>query len=307
MKKPLWEPAEGALVAWLNANRQAMPVDLWTITLIGGTVLRYSAADVPVTLPAMWGRYGSGPQTWVLGPGIQRGRRQQRIGVAVDTLNLTIFADDTVLVGSVPMLQALAKGLFTGATVALSRAFLDLAGVCKGVVPDFFGRVGAVRAGRSQASVEVRSHGELLDVMIPADVYQPGCRNTLFDAQCGLSAAAYTVAGTASAAGEATRRTITSVSAAVLAKPTAWADLGVLSFTTGANAGVSRTVRTHTNSSGTATVSVVYPFPFAIGAGDAFTLRAGCNKVADGDCTVKFSNRARVRAEPLIPAPETVT
>ena len=226
MKKPLWEPTEGALVAWLNANRQALPVDLWTITLIGGTVLRYSSADVPVTLLG---------HTWALGPGIQRGRRQQRIGVAVDTLSLTIYADDTVLVGSVPMLQALAKGLFTGATVALSRAFLDLAGVCKGVVPDFFGRVGTVRAGRSQASVDVRSHAELLDVMIPADVYQPGCRNTLFDAQCGLSAAAYTVAGTASAAGETTRRTITSVSAAVLAKPTAWADLGVLAFTTGAN------------------------------------------------------------------------
>lgn len=298
MKKPLWEPAEGALVAWLNTNRQAMPVDLWTITLIGGAVLRYSAADVPVSVLG---------HTWALGPGIQRGRRSQRIGVAVDTLSLTVYADDTVLVGGVPLLQALAKGLFTGATVALARAFLDLAGACVGVVPDFYGRVGAVKAGRTQASVDVRSHAELLDVMIPSDVYQPGCRNTLFDAQCGLVAADHTVAGVASAAGDATRRTVTSVSAAVVGKPTAWADMGVLTFTAGANAGVSRTVRTHTSSAGTATVVAVSPWPFAIAAGDAFTLRAGCNKTADGDCTIKFANRSRFRGEPLIPAPETVT
>lgn len=298
MKSPLWEPEPGALVAWLNANRQAMPVDLWTITLVGGTVLRYSSADVPVAVLG---------NTWALGPGMRRGQRQQRVGVAVDTLSLTIYADDAVLVGGVPIMQALAKGLFTGATVALSRAFLDAAGVCKGVVPDFFGRVGAVRAGRSQASVDVRSHAELLDVMIPADVYQPGCRNTLFDAQCGISAALYTSAGITSAAGDVTRRIITTVSASIVDKPTAWADLGVLAFTGGANAGIGRTVRTHINNSGTATVAVVYPFPFAIGAGDAFTLRAGCNKVADGDCVVKFSNRARFRAEPLVPAPETVT
>lgn len=298
MKQPLWEPAVGALLTWLNANRQALPVDLWTITLAGGAVLRYSGADIPVTVAG---------STYVLGPGIQRGRRSQRIGVGVDTLNLTIYADDTVLVGSVPLLQALAKGLFTGATVALARAFLDLGGVTRGVVPDFYGRVGGVKAGRTQATVDVRSHAELLDVMIPGEVYQPGCRNTLFDAQCGLAAADHTVVGTTSAAGDATRRIITSVNAAVVAKPAAWADLGVLGFTSGLNAGVSRTVRTHANSSGTATVVAVSPFPFAIAGGDAFTLRAGCNKVADGDCTVKFANRARFRAEPLIPAPETVT
>lgn len=298
MKKPLWEPSAGALVAWLNANRQALPIDLWTITLAGGSVLRYSGADVPITVAGT---------TWALGPGIQRGRRQQRVGVAVDTLSLTLFADDSILAGTVPILQALAKGVFTGATVALARAFCSLDGVCQGVAPDFYGRVGAVRAGRTQAQIDVRSHAELLDVMIPGEVYQPGCRNTLFDAQCGLSASAYTVSGVASAAGDATRRVVTSVSAAVVSKPTAWADMGVLTFTGGANAGVARTVRTHTSSSGTATVVAVSPWPFAIAAGAPFTLRAGCNKTADGDCTVKFANRARFRGEPLIPAPETVT
>lgn len=298
MRQPTWEPTEGGLVIWLNANRQAVPVDLWTITLLGGAVLRYSGGDAPITVAGL---------TWGLGPGLQRGRRRQTIGVSVDTLSLKVLADSTVLVAGTPILQALAKGAFAGATVKLERAFLDDARVCRGVVPNFYGRVGAIGVGRSGATVEVRSHAELLDVMIPGDVYQPGCRNTVFDPQCGLSAAAFTVTGAASTAGDATRRVIASTSAAVIAKPAAWADLGVLSFTSGLNAGASRTVRSHALGAGTASIVAVYPFPFAIGAGDAFTLRAGCNKSKDGDCTSKFSNLARFRGEPYIPAPETVT
>jgi uncharacterized phage protein (TIGR02218 family) len=167
--------------------------------------------------------------------------------------------------------------------------------------------VAAIKAGRGGDTLEARSHAELLDVMIPGDVYQPGCRNTLFDVQCGLAASAHTVAGTTAAAGDATRRVLTSTSAAVIAKPTAWADMGVLAFTSGPNIGIGRTVRSHVLATGTATLAAVYPFPFAIGSGDAFTLRAGCNKAKDGDCTTKFGNVARFRGEPYIPAPETVT
>jgi uncharacterized phage protein (TIGR02218 family) len=297
MKTPSWEPSPGALVAWLNANTQARPIDAWTFTLAGGTVLRYSGGDRLITVNAT---------TWLLGPGLQRQQLRQTIGVAVDSLTLRLTADAGVLVSGTPILQALAKGAFAGATVLLERAFLDDDNACRGLVPLFFGRMGGIRASRSEATIEVRSHAELLDVMIPGDVYQPGCRNTVFDAQCGLSAAAHTVAGSTSTAGDSTRRVLTSTSAAVTAKPTAWADLGLLTFTSGANVGQARTVRSHVLAAGVATVAAVYPFPFAIGAGDSFTLRAGCNKVKDGDCTVKFSNVARFRGEPYIPAPETV-
>lgn len=297
MKAPSWEPSAGAMVAWLGANTQASPVDLWTITLLGGLVLRYSGGDAAVTVLST---------TWALGPGLQRSRVRQTVGVAVDSLSVTLMADSTVLVNGSPILQALAKGAFSGATLQLERAFFDSAGVCKGVVPVFYGRFGSIKASRSSASIEVRSHAELLDVMIPGDIYQPGCRNTVFDAQCGLAAATYTVSGTTSAAGDATRRIVTTTAAAVTAKPTAWADLGVMAFTTGANAGQSRTVRSHLLAAGTATLTAVYPWPFAVAAGDAFTLRAGCNKAKAGDCTAKFSNVGKFRGEPYIPAPETV-
>jgi len=297
MKTPVWEPSAGALVAWLGLNRQATPIDLWTIRLIGGTVLRYSGGDIPVTVNGV---------TWSLGPGLQRTRLRQTIGVSVDTMTMTLKADASVLVGAVPLLQALAAGLFDGATVQVDRAFLDDAQACQGVMPGFFGRVGQSKVGRSgMATVEVRSHSELLNVMVPGDVYQPGCRNSLFDADCGLAAASYTVSGVVASI-DGTRRVLTSSSAAVVAKPTAWADLGLLAFTSGLNAGVSRSVRTHVLAAGVATITAVAPFKLAIAAGDTFTLRAGCNKVYGGDCTVKFANQARFRGEPFIPAPETI-
>lgn len=298
MKQPVWEPSPGALVAWLNANREARPVDLWTFTLVGGaTVLRYSGGSVPVPVQA---------NTWALGPGITRSRVRQSVGTAVDDLTGRLIADASVLVNGTPILQAMAKGVFDNATVRLDRAFLDANLQNKGVVPVFYGRMGAIDVGASGADFEVRSHAELLDVMIPTEVYQPGCRNTLFDAQCGLAASAFTVSGSTSAAGDSTRRVVTSTSAAVTAKPAAWADMGVLTFTSGANVGVARTVRTHTLAAGVATITAAFGWPFAIEAGATFTLRAGCNKVKDGDCTVKFANVARFRGEPYVPAPETV-
>jgi len=298
MKQAIWEQSPGSLVAWLLANTQARPIDVWTITLLNGTVLRYTSGDAPITINGI---------TWLLGPGMQRTRVRQSIGVSVDTCTLTVHANDTVLVNGTPILQAMTRGAFNGATVLLGRAFLDDAGTCQGLAPGFYGRFGGVKAGRSSATVEVRSHAELLDVQIPTEVYQPACRNTVFDAQCGLAAAAWTVAGTTNAAGDATRRVITSNSAAVVAVATGWADLGQLTMTSGLNAGVSRTVRMHTLNSGLATITAQTGFPYPIDAAASFSLRAGCNKVKDGDCTAKFGNVPRFRGEPYVPEPETVT
>jgi uncharacterized phage protein (TIGR02218 family) len=298
MKTPIWEPSAGALAAWLFANRQARPVDLWTITLATGQVLRYSGADIPITIAALG-------LTWSLGPGLQRSRVTQTIGVAVDTMTVDLYANSTVLVAGRPILEALAKRVFEGATVALWRGFCDDAGAVQGVVGVFYGRVGAVKTYRTQARIEVRSHAELLDVQVPSEVYQPGCKNRLGDTLCGVSLAALAVSGTASAAGEATRRIVTSTTAAVVAKAAGWAALGELTFTSGANAGISRTVRSHTVSGGTATITGIYGWPYPIAAGDAFTLKPGCAKTEAACAT--FGNLGRFRGEPYIPAAATIT
>jgi uncharacterized phage protein (TIGR02218 family) len=298
MKTVVWEPSPGALVAWLLVNTQCRPFDLWTIRLADNTtVLRWNNGDTALSV---------NNTTWSLGPGIARTRTRQTVGVSVDTLSMTLVADATIQLGGIPLVRAIKAGRFRNATVRLDRGFFDDTFACRGIVPGFFGRVGEVtRLGRSGATIEVRSHAELLDVMIPSEVYQPGCRNTLFDAQCTLAMSTYTVTGTIATVPDTTRRTLTTGSAAVTGKPSGWADLGVITMTSGAASGQARTVRTHTLS-GSAALQTVSPFDAAIAAGDTFSLRAGCDK-SKATCASKFSNVVHFRGEPFVPSPETVT
>jgi len=299
MKVPTWEPSPGNLVAWLLNNQQATPVDLYTITLQSGTVLRYSGADTAVTVNGL---------TFALGPSMRRNRLSQVIGIRVSTMSLDVAATaDDVFNSDENWLSAMAKGYLDGATVYLERGFFDDSLTCQGTVPVFYGRVGEVSAGRSGGKIEVRSHSELLDVMVPTDVFQPGCRNMLFDPICGLSKAASTFAGTTNAAADANNLTLTTTSAAIIALANGWANLGQIVFTSGPLTGTARTVRQHTVSGGVATIVLVYQTPGAWASGTTFNLIAGCNKVFAGDCLNKFNNQAKFRGEPFVPPPESVT
>lgn len=297
MKTPLWEPTPGSLVAWLLVNTKARPIDLWTITQKDGTVYRYTGGDVPITVNGT---------TWVLGPHLQRSAISQRMGVSIDTLKVTVTARDNQTINGVPFLRAVASGALFGAQIALTRVFVDMGGVSRGMVGVFKGNVGDVpTATRLQAQMTVRSFLDVLNVMIPGDIFQAGCRNRLFDARCKLNQATYTVTGVLSSDMDTTRRVITSTSAAVIAKPTNWATLGTLTITSGPNAGFSRPVRLHTLGSGTATITATYPFPFQSLTGQTFSLTAGCDKTLN-TCTVKFANKPNFRGEPFIPPPETI-
>lgn len=296
MKTPIWELSPGHLVQWLLANLSTKPIDLWTIRLLDGTVLRYSGADVAITING---------DTYGLGPKFKRSRTTQRMGVSVDNMTVDVVATDAITFNGQPFLRALAQGAFKGARISVAWCFLNPRNEPQGLVGGFSGRFGDVpKATRHAATFTVRSLASLLDVMVPGDVYQPGCKNRLFDGRCGLAEATYTVTGTTASA-TPDRRTITSTSAAVIAKPSTWADLGTLRFTSGPNAGISRPVRLHTVSAGTATVTAIYPFPFAPVAGNTFELVAGCDKT-ETMCDTKFANRARFRGEKFVPPPESV-
>jgi len=297
MKTPLWELSPGHLVAWLLLNTTAKPIDLWTVAMQDGTTYRYSGTDVAVTVNG---------NTYSLGPKFRRTRTSQRMGVSVDSMSVNVVATEADTLNGVPILRAIAQGALRGAQVSVAWCFLNAKNEPQGLVGGFSGRFGDVpKADRHQVTFTVRSLASLLDVMVPGDVYQPGCRNRLFNGRCTLSEAAFTVAG-AVGTFTADRRTITSTSAAVIAKPSTWATLGTLRFTSGPNAGSSRPVRVHTLSGGVATVTVIYPFAFAPNGGDAFALVAGCDKTTTMCGSSKFNNLAHYRAEKFVPPPESI-
>lgn len=296
MRVPSWETSSGALGSFLNASTAIYMADLYTFTLAGGGVLRYTSADHACIVNGT---------TWQIGPAIARGKTRLIVGVQVDNLDVTLAADASVTVGSVPLLPWIVAGGLDGARLQLDRAFA--AGPPQygqqpswiGMLPMFSGRCADVQASRYEAKVVVHSDLELLDSMLPRNVYQPGCSNTLFDGACGLAKSAYVNTATASSSTDALRRTF----ASNLTQTDGYFDLGWAVGVVGANGGVGRTVKTYLHSGGSLTV--IQPWPSPVSVGDTFSVYAGCDKSL-ATCSAKFGNASRFRGQPFVPAPETV-
>jgi len=280
--------ASGALVTLLNTATQLAFADLYTFTLSGGQVLRYTSADKAITYNG---------NTWGIGPIIRRSKTKLNVGIAVDSLDLRLSADALVLVNSVPMMQFMAQGGLDGARCKLERVFMaDWNTAPAGSIVLFPGRINDVIMTRYEAQITVQSDLELLDANVPRNLYQPSCMNTLYDAACGKNRAALTVTGTVS--GTPTKTVMTTSRA----EATSYFDLGVITFTSGQNNGQSRTVKSFAGG----VVTLINPLPFAPAAGDAFTMYPGCDKTMS-TCNTKFANVIRFRGQPFIPVPETVT
>ncbi len=289
MRTASWETSAGALATFLNATTQAYMVDLFTITLSGGTIIRYTSADVAVTVNGL---------TYAIGPVIKRGSTKLTVGISVDSLSVTMSADSSVTINGVPLLQFIAGGGLDGARLSLDRAFAaDPMSAWIGTLPLFQGRISDTQVSRYEANLTVNSDSELLNTMVPRNVYQPGCSNTLFDAACGKVKSSYAVSITAVTATNATLTSFTSFAALV----DSYLPLGFVVGVTGANAGVGRTVKTASGGSFT----TIQPWPVAVAPGDTFTGYPGCDKT-QATCTAKFANLARYRGYPYIPAPESI-
>lgn len=285
------------LIALLNASAQFTMADLYTITLVSGTVLRYTSADVNITR--------AGATFSCSGPLVHRGNVRTVLGLEVDTLDLTIspraVATDMAAAHTLqgqPFIAACLQGALDGAQVQLHRAFLsDWALPPVGEVLMFSGRVSDVSGSRSVLKVAVKSDLELLNIKLPRNLYQASCLHTLYDAGCAVNKAARTVIGTVTGV-NGTGQWLQSN----LGQPSAWFSQGVLTFTSGVHAGVQRTVKDH----GAGAFTFALPLPGAPGVGDRFSVYPGCDKT-QATCSAKFNNLARFRGFPYIPVPETAT
>lgn len=289
MRTASWEASPGALAAFLNSTTATYMVDLFTFTLLNKQVVRYTSADIAVTV---------GGVSHGLGPIIKRGKTRQSVGISVDTLDVTLGADSSVTINGTPILAFIAAGGLDSARLSLDRAFAPAPGAAwVGTLGLFQGRVSDTKISRYEAALTVASDAELLNTMVPRNVYQPGCSNTLFDGACGLSKAAWSAPLTATGASDVARTSF----ATTTNKPFAFFNLGWLVGVTGANAGLGRTVKYST----TGLIITVLPWAQPVAAGDTFTGYAGCDK-QQGTCNSTFSNLIRFRGQPYVPAPETI-
>jgi uncharacterized phage protein (TIGR02218 family) len=272
----------------LLGSSQFWMADCYTFTLQDGTTIRYTSADRNIT---------SGSDVFLSGgPYFERSKVKFQAGVQVDELDLVLTAKSTDLLDGAPWFSALRAGILDGAELQLDRAFMPTFGdVSAGLVTLFCGRVAEVDCGRTQATLKINTHLELLSLQWPWRVFQPGCARALYDAGCTVNKADHAVSATVGS-DSTVQNIVTSLS-----QGAGWASLGMMVFTSGALAGKTFGVRLD---DGAGNLQPTTPVPVAPAAGDAVTIYAGCDR-QQSTCKNKFNNLQHFEGFPYIPVPET--
>ena len=193
------KPASSALVTYLN-NARANPdmplimADIFTFTMLSGTILCYTNVDVTFT---------HNGNTYLANSILVDGLKYKAsVGLEVDQQQITVAAMSTdTITGGAPFLQALRDGSFDGCEIERERVFFSdvIGGTAIGSVTLFKGRLGVIdeiRADQS-AKLTVNSDLVLLDIDMPRNVYQPTCLHTLYDSGCTLVQNTFSSSGTA--------------------------------------------------------------------------------------------------------------
>lgn len=275
------------LATWLQTATEIRMADLYTITLKSGAVLRYTTWDSNVAV--LGNTFLTGP------PSIQRTAVEEKLGMDVSTIEVTIQASLTDLVNGAPILQAIGQGLWDGAAFRIDRLFMDSSGNQIGALSRFSGVVGPVdELTRSHAKLTVNAGTQYLTMQLPPVIMQPNCVHTLFDAGCGLNKASF--AETNTVQGGSTVNKIISLSA----KADGYYDNGQILFTSGPNNGLLKAVKQYFAQD----FFFNSPLPFAPNAGDTFTAYPGDDKT-QATCANKFNNLANFGGFPYVPVPET--
>lgn len=277
------------LASWLLANNQFVMADLYTITLAGGFVARYTNSDGDLTVGG--NLYASD------GPIIGRSRIRTVIGVEVDTLDITLAAQPQHTLNGTSWFAAMRAGALDGARVQVDRFFTPSWGSSQyATVIGFAGRVSTIpEIGRTSSHITVKSDLELLNIKMPRNLYEPSCINTPFDASCALSKPAYTTASAVNSGSS-----LTQINCG-LGQAAGYFDLGVITFTSGANVGITRSIRRYSPG----VITLALPLVSACAVGDTFNARAGCDGLK-ATCSGKFNNLPNFRGFPFIPVPESV-
>ncbi len=281
----------------LLASGQFYLADLYTITLIDGTVKRYCSGDKNIIVGG--DTFDCGGFT---GPYFKRQGRNSTIkwecGLKVSTLEFDVIPKDATING-IPFQAAVAQGVFDYADCLLQRALMPTYGdVSAGVIDYFNGLMGEGGSGRSSGiRFSINSYTDLLNINLPRNLIQPSCVNTLFDSACTLIKSSFGVAGTVGASS-----TVSSINA-TLSQASGYFDLGSLQITSGLNSGVWRAVKSYVHGS-PSSLAIMPPLVNLPAPGDTFTVYPGCDK-AISTCISKYDNLANFRGFISVPTPET--
>jgi len=209
--------------------------------------------------------------------------------LAVDNLNLQGFIDSPSI--TEPDLMA---GLWDYAAVEIFEVIAS--NLSAGVRRLRRGRLGEVKLGRTVFEAELRGLSQAFTQQL-CELTSPTCRARLGDVRCQVNLTPLTVTGTVT--GVTGPRVWTDSSRAEAA---GYFTYGVVTWTSGANAGYAMEVKTHA-AGGVMTLQL--PMPFAVAVGDTYSMTPGCDKLLS-TCIGKFGNVLNFRGEPHLPGQDKV-
>ena len=239
------------------ASGNAILGELYQSQLVDGTIFRYTTMDRDVIYGG--NRYTSTP------PGlIERGDRTEKRGVETSAMSFKVHYDNTAVDAGLNFGQTVTALRWRNAIVTLYRAAWSPPGM--GLpYPLTFNADGSITApeavtmgvwistqpqvDRGTATIVLATPNEKFNQKVPWRGYGPQCRWTLFDVGCTLNKDNFAVNGSV-LTGSSTSEIITSgllINAAApdagTAPPTGYFDQGVIRFTSGANNGLSATIK----------------------------------------------------------------
>ena len=256
----------------------------WILTRSDGVVQGFTDHDEDVIL---------GGVTCAAGTGLTGSEATQKLGLAADTSEISgALAADT-LNG-----DDLAAGRYDAAAVELwltdwSEPALRVL-IAKGAL-------GEVKRDGTAFTAELRGTSDRLSQQT-GRLFTTTCSADLGDARCKIDLTAPAYRGV----GSVTSVTATSsfTASGLDAFDDGWFTAGKLTFASGANADLSVEVKTHRNT-GSVSIDLWQAMPEPVGAGDAFSVTAGCDK-AFATCHDRFANAVNFRGFPHIPGNDFV-
>jgi uncharacterized phage protein (TIGR02218 family) len=220
-------------------------------------------------------------------------------GISVDDCTVALHCNADNMFNGIPLPYFTRIGGFDNAHLKIELAVMPTYGdTSNGVIHLFEGKVTDAKIDTAKVELTVSSDTILLDTQIPITVYQPTCVHSVYDAKCKAPRAAFTEYSAVNAG--SLRHSIAFNSA----KISGFYLYGKVTFTTGANAGLSRSINANINNGvGVVAIGFAEPLPFDPITGDLITVVAGCDKMRN-TCTSRFNNDAQFLGWEYMPVPE---
>jgi uncharacterized phage protein (TIGR02218 family) len=254
---------------------------LWKVTRRDGLVFGFTDCDRALT----YGGVTYEPATGFIASAINTSA-----ALNVDNLDVDGFFSSEAITEA-----DILAGVWDNAEI---RVYLcNWADLSQGVMMLRRGWLGQVKTGRGIFTTELRGLMQKLQ-QSTGELYSPTCRASLGDARCKMNLTAFTFTGLVATV--VSRRKFTSLD---LAQADNYFEYGVVTWTAGANAGLSMEVKA--SLSADQSVELQLPMPYDIAVGDTFSIVAGCDRNLE-TCKTKFANILNYRGEPFLPGTDKI-